>query len=212
MVGVKGQVVGVVRDFHFESLHEPIIPLVFQPSQFYSRISLKLAGSNVQDGIAHLEKVWSEFLPERPFEYSFLNDQYQDLYESEQQQSELFTLFSGLAILIASLGLFGLATFNTLQRLKEIGIRKVLGASIPSILRLLTEGIVVLIVVANAIAWPVAWYFMNDWLNSFAYHVNMNVGIYILSGALAVLLGLVTVSVQTIRAAMSNPANTLRYE
>ncbi|MEQ8424016.1 MAG: FtsX-like permease family protein, partial [Cyclobacteriaceae bacterium] len=209
--GVNGKLIGVVKDFHFESLHQEIIPMVFHPGRF-NAISVKIAGNNIQDGLQQIEKVWKEFLPNRPFEYQFLDQQYQQLYESEQRQSQLFTIFSGLAIFIACLGLFGLATFNTLQRVKEIGIRKVLGASVPTILGLLSKEIVILIVVANLIAWPVAWYFMNKWLDSFAYHIEMNLLIYIVSGIVAVLIALATVSTQTIKAAMTNPSNTLRYE
>ncbi len=211
--GTKGKLIGIVKDFHFESLHQEIIPLVFFPNQgFYNDLSIKISGSQVTQGLEHIEKVWREFLPKRPFSYQFLSEDYRRLYEEEQKQSQLFTMFSGLAIFIACLGLFGLATFNTLQRVKEIGIRKVLGASVPSILTLLSREIVILIVIANLIAWPLAWYFMNQWLDSFAYHVDMNVGIYILSAFAAIVLALITVSTQTIKAAMSNPSATLRYE
>ena len=210
--GILGKVIGVVKDFHFESLHEPIVPIVFEPGRFYGRISVKLAGDQVQAGIENLEKVWEEFLPHRPFEYEFLSMQYKNLYEAEQKQGQLFIIFASLAILIACLGLFGLATFNAMQRVKEIGIRKVLGASVPSILGLLSKEIVILIVIANVIAWPVAWYLMDKWLGSFAYHINMDVFAYLLAGVIAVIIALVTVSTQTIKAAMSNPANTLRYE
>jgi putative ABC transport system permease protein len=130
----------------------------------------------------------------------------------EQKQSQLFTVFSGLAIFIACLGLFGLATFNTLQRVKEIGIRKVMGASVPSILSLLSREIVILIIAANVIAWPLAWYFMNQWLNTFAYHIDMNIVIYLVAAIAAILVALLTVSTQTFKAAMTNPSNTLRYE
>jgi putative ABC transport system permease protein len=210
--GVKGQVIGVVNDFHFESLHEPIVPLVFHIAPSYNDVSVAVAGDDLQTGLAYVEDLWKQFLPERPFEYSFLSEQYKELYDSEQKQSQLFVVFSGLAIFIASLGLFGLATFNTLQRIKEIGIRKVLGASIPSILTLLSKEIVTLIIIANLIAWPAAWYFMNEWLDGFAYHVTMNFGIYILAAFVAIAIALVTVSTQTIRAAMTNPASTLRSE
>jgi putative ABC transport system permease protein len=151
-------------------------------------------------------------LPNRPFSYTFLSDDYKRLYTDEQKQGQLFTIFSGLAIFIACLGLFGLATFNTLQRVKEIGIRKVLGASVPSILTLLSREIVILILAANLIAWPLAWYFMNQWLDSFAYHIDMNLAIYLLAAIGAILLALITVSTQTLKAAMTNPSNTLRYE
>lgn len=209
--GVNGKLVGVVKDFHFESLHQDIIPIVFHQGRF-NAISVKIAGNQIQDGIRHIEKVWNEFLPERPFEYEFLDQRYQQLYEVERSQSQLFTIFSGLAIFIACLGLFGLATFNTLQRVKEIGIRKVLGASVPAILGLLSKEIVLLIITANLIAWPVAWILMNKWLNTFAYHIEMNLLIYIVAGIVAVIVALITVSTQTIKAAMTNPSNTLRYE
>lgn len=210
--GVKGRVLGVVDDFHFESLHQEIIPMVFHSSKFFNRISIKISGGNIQEALTHIENKWKEFLPQRPFEYEFLSLQYERLYESEQKQGQLFTIFSGLAIIIACLGLFGLATFNTLQRVKEIGIRKVLGASIPHILTLLSKEIIMLVIIANIIAWPLSWYFMNKWLNSFAYKIDLGAGVFLLATLLAILIALVTVSSQTIKAAMTNPANTLRYE
>lgn len=210
--GVRGRVLGVVEDFHFESLHQEIIPMVFHSSRFFNRISVKISGSNLQEALTHIENKWKEFLPHRPFEYDFLSVQYEKLYESEQKQGQLFTIFSGLAIIIACLGLFGLATFNTLQRVKEIGIRKVLGASVPHILTLLSKEIVMLVVLANIIAWPLSWYFMNKWLNGFAYKIDLGAGVFVLATLVAVLIALLTVSSQTIKAAMTNPANTLRYE
>lgn len=209
---VKGRVVGVVKDFHFESLHEPIVPIVFHPSRFYNVISIQVAGKEMQTAISHIEKVWKEFVPHRPFEYSFLSMRYRQLYEAEQKQGQLFTTFSSLAIFIASLGLFGLATFNTMQRTKEIGIRKVLGASVGNIIQLLSKEIIVLILIANIIAWPVAWYVMNQWLNAFAYRIDDNFLLYFLAAMVAILIALFTVSTQTMKAAMSNPSNTLRYE
>ncbi len=210
--GTRGKVIGVVKDFHFESLHEPIVPVVFFPSSGYRALSVKIAGSDMQQGIAHLERIWKEFLPHRPFEYVFLSQQYQQLYESEKKQGQLFTVFSGLAIFIACLGLFGLATFNTLQRVKEIGIRKVMGASMTHILTLLSKEIVILVLFANVLAWPVAWYFMGRWLDGFAYRIDLPVIVFILSTAAALLIALITVSSQTIKTAMTNPAKTLRYE
>ena len=211
--GNKGKLIGVVKDFHFESLHEEIPPMIFFISKAnYNNISVKISGNNVQEGIEHLQKAWKEFLPIRPFDYQFISDRYQKLYEAEQKQGQLFTVFSGLAIFIACLGLFGLATFNTLQRVKEIGVRKVMGASVPNILALLSMEIVILIGVANLVAWPIAWLVMSRWLSSFAYHIDMNALVYLASAVLAIFIALVTVSVQTIKAAMSNPSNTLRYE
>lgn len=210
--GVKGRVIGVVRDFHFESLHEEIIPMIFQPSQFYGRLSIKVAGDDMQAAVAHLEKVWKSFIPHRPFEYEFLSMRYQKLYESEQKQGQLFTTFSVLAIVIACLGLFGLATFNTLQRVKEIGIRKVLGASTPHILGILSKEIVMLVLIANVISWPIAWYFMSQWLEGFAYKIDVSVWIFGLATLAALFIALITVSSQTLKAALTNPSQTLRYE
>lgn len=210
--GVKGKLVGVVEDFHFESLHQEIRPMIFLQRNNYNVLSLKVDQSRMQEGIAHIEKVWKEFLTEKPFEYQFISDRYRALYENEQKQSQLFTTFSLLAIFIASLGLFGLATFNTMQRIKEIGIRKVLGASVGDILTLLSKEIVILIIVANAIAWPIAWYFMSQWLDTFAYHIEMNLMVYAIAAISALTVALVTVSSQTVKAALSNPAGTLRYE
>ena len=209
--GVRGRVIGVVRDFHFESLHEPIVPVIFQRGG-YSEISVQVAGNNMQEAIEHIGKVWNEFLPHRPFEYNFLSMQYEQLYNAEKKQGQLFIVFSGLAIFIASLGLFGLATFNTLQRIKEIGIRKVLGASVGNIVRLLSREIIVLIFMANLVAWPVAWYFSSEWLNTFAYRIENDFSLYVIAAAAAILIALITVGAQTIKAAMSNPASTLRTE
>jgi putative ABC transport system permease protein len=210
--GVKGKVIGVVKDFHFESLHEPIVPIIFHSDTRFRQMSVKLTANNVKAGIENIEKVWREFLPQIPFEYDFLSETYSNLYEQEQKQSQLFVIFASLAILIACLGLFGLATFNAMQRVKEIGIRKVLGASVSNILGLLSKEIVVLVVISNLIAWPVAWYFMDQWLSTFAYHVNMDPVAYVVAGIAAVGIAIVTVSVQTIRAATGNPTNTLRHE
>ena len=210
--GVKGRVVGVVQDFHFESLHEPIVPLVFHPGQFYGSLSIRVAGGQMQEALRHIENTWKEFLPHRPFEYNFLSMQYEELYRAEEKQAQLFIGFSGLAIFIAALGLFGLATFNTLQRIREIGIRKVLDASVTNIVTLLSKEMILLIGVANLIAWPVAWYFTNEWLNSFAYRIDPNVLLYVLAGVAAITIALLTVGTQTVKAAMTNPANTLRNE
>ncbi len=209
---VKGQVIGVVKDFHFESLHEKIIPIVFHMEPNYRRMSVRVDGADFQGGIQQLEKVWHEFLPERPFEYKFLSDRYKELYDNEQKQRQLFVIFSGLAIFIASLGLFVLATFNTLQRTKEIGIRKVMGASITSILQLLTKEIVYMILIANVIAWPIAWYLTSQWLDGFAYRIDSNVVVYLLAAVMGILIGLITVGSQTLKAAMTNPASTLRNQ
>jgi putative ABC transport system permease protein len=211
--GVNGKLIGVVKDFHFESLHQQISPMIFlQRSGNYNTLSLKISSKDMNLALLELEKKWKEFVPSRPYNYTFVSERYKALYESEQKQSKLFTTFSILAIFIASLGLFGLATFNTMQRVKEIGIRKVLGASVMNIVQLLSREIILLVIIANVIAWPVAWYFMNEWLNSFAYRIDINVALYLIAAFAAIMIALLTVSSQTIGAAMRNPANTLRYE
>ena len=209
---VKGRVIGVVRDFHFESLHEPIVPVVFHPGRSYGNISVQVAGNQMQVALGHIEKVWKEFLPHQPFEYDFLSMKYTKLYSSEQKQGQLFIVFSTLAIFIASLGLFGLASFNTLQRLKEIGIRKVMGASVGNIVQLLSNEIIVLLFLSNLIAWPIAWYFTDQWLKTFAYRIEINFLLYLFSAIVAISIALLTVSTQTIKAARSNPSDTLRNE
>jgi putative ABC transport system permease protein len=209
--GVRGRVIGVVKDFHFESLHEPIVPLVFHPGSF-STISIQVEGNNMQHAINNIERIWKEFIPYRPFEYKFLSMQYAQLYASEKKQGRLFIVFSSLAIFIAGLGLFGLATFNTLQRLKEIGIRKVLGASVTSIVRLLSTEIIILILLANLLAWPAAWYFTDRWLSTFAYRISPGFSLYMAGAIAAICMGVLTVSTQTFKAALSNPSDTLRHD
>lgn len=212
--GTNGTLIGVVKDFHFESLHQRIIPMVFfpSPSNQYGNVSIKIGASDMQQGLAHIEKVWKEFLPARPFEYDFVSEFYRDLYQEEADQNQLFVIFSVLAILIACLGLFGLTTHTTLQRVKEIGIRKVLGANVPNVLTLLSREIVILVLLANLIAWPIAWYFLSSWLGSFAYHIELSVLVFVLAAVVSILIALFTVSTQTIKAALSNPVNALRYE
>jgi len=209
---VRGKLIGIVKDFHFESLHQKIVPMIFLGRPRFRVLSIKIPGNEMQAGLQHVEKVWKDFLPGKPFEYRFLSERYRQLYEAEQKQNQLFTTFAALAIFIASLGLFGLAAFSTLQRVKEIGIRKVLGASVPSILTLLSREILFLILAANVLAWPVAWYLMSHWLDTFAYHISMNPITYGLAAIAAMAVALLTVSIQTIKAAMRNPANTLRHE
>ncbi|MBL7849273.1 MAG: ABC transporter permease [Cyclobacteriaceae bacterium] len=211
--GVRGKLIGIVRDFHFESLHQEITPMSFFVNpNFYNNLTVKIAGNDLQAGLEHLEKTWRSFLPIRPFDYQFTSDRYERLYESEKKEGQLYSIFSGLAIFIACLGLFGLATFSTLQRIKEIGIRKVLGASVPGILGLLSREIIILVLVANLLAWPAAWYLMNLWFDSFAFHVTISPLTFLLAAVAAVGVALLTVSTQTVRAALSNPSHTLRYE
>ena len=210
----KGTIVGVFNDFNFESLHQRIIPLILFESpdaNGYANISIKTAG-NVATVLAQIEKTWKKFLPEVPYDYQFLDERYATLYESENKQSSIFTVFSCIAIFIACLGLFGLSAFTITQRVKEIGIRKVLGASTGSIVGLISREFLLLVVLAAVIAFPVAWYAMDHWLADFAYRIHISWWVFVLAGIIALLVAFATISVQAIKAALSNPVNNLRSE
>jgi putative ABC transport system permease protein len=216
--GVKGRVIGVMQDFNFESMHQQILPLIFimpsdsQAGNSYGRISVKLAGNDIAGSLADLEKTWKRYLPEVPFEYTFLDERFDQLYKTEQQQGSLFTTFSGIAIFIACLGLFGLSAFTINQRIKEIGIRKVLGASTGSIVTMLSKDFLQLVAIASLIAVPIAWYAMYRWLGDFAYRISIEWWIFLAAAALAAAIALVTISIQAVRAALANPVKSLRSE
>jgi putative ABC transport system permease protein len=212
--GQRGKVIGVFNDFHFESMHQKIIPLVmYMPRQAdYGRISVKVAGNNMAAAVAHIENVWKKFLPDTPFEYTFLDDNFDRLYRSENRQGSIFTLFACIAIFIACLGLFGLSAFTISQRVKEIGIRKVIGASVTGIVTLLSKDFLKLVAIASLIAFPLAWYAMNSWLQNFAYRSNIPWWIFAAAGIIAVVIALVTISFQAIKAANANPVKSLRSE
>jgi len=214
--GTKGKIIGVVHDFHFESLHQSIIPLLFQlpapKNGYYNHISVKVDGNNLQSAISSIGDTWHKFLPNVPFDYSFLDVKFQKLYESEQQQGNLFTIFSGLAIFIACLGLFGLSAFTITQRVKEIGVRKVLGASVPQIVSELSKDFLKLVLVAAVLALPIAWYFMHNWLLGFAFRISLSWWIFVLAGIIAIVIAFFTISFQAIKAANANPVKSLRSE
>ncbi|HMG09911.1 MAG TPA: FtsX-like permease family protein, partial [Mucilaginibacter sp.] len=214
--GVKGKVIGVVNDFHFESLHQNIIPLLMRMPSFqnnsYSRLSIKISGNNVNSAINTIREAWRKLQPETPFEYTFLDERFQKLYNSEQQQGNLFTIFSFIAIFIACLGLFGLSAFTITQRVKEIGVRKVLGASIPQIVTELSKDFLKLVLIASVIALPIAWYSMSKWLLDFAFRISIQWWVFVMAGIVAVVIAFVTISFQSIKAAMANPVKSLRSE
>ncbi len=210
----RAKIVGVLPDFHFESMHQKIKPLLFMipQEQEYRHLSVKLAGADLKAGMVQLEKTWKQFLPDYPFDYTFLDQKFGRLYAAEQRQGLLFTIFAGIAILIACLGLFGLAAFATEQRTKEIGIRKVLGASVSSIVTMLSKDFLKLVLLANLVAWPIAWYGMSRWLQDFAYRTPLSWSTFGLAALLAGTIALLTVSFQAIKAALANPAESLRNE
>lgn len=207
-------VVGVLRDFHFESLHQDIVPMIFfipRQKSNLAAISTK-TGQDLPAALAHAKQVWGKFNPDFPFDYSFLDEDFGRLYEAEQRQGALYLLFSGLAIFIACLGLFGLAAFAAHQRTKEIGIRKVLGATMEGITGLLAKDFLKLVLVAIIIASPVAYYFMQKWLTDFAYRIDIQWWVFAGAGAVAVAVAAFTVAIQSVRAALANPVESLRSE
>ena len=211
--GITKTVIGVVRDFHVESLHKKIEPLYIEnePSGF-GYISIRIRPRNVSGTMDFLRKKWKEFGSGGTFDYAFLDESFDSQYRAEERLSTIFSYFTLFAIFIACLGLFGLASFTAEQRTKEIGIRKVLGASVYGIVILLSKEFAKWVLIANIIAWPVAYYAMNKWLQDFAYRINMGVWIFILAGAFALIIALLTVSYQAVKVALSNPVEALRYE
>lgn len=205
-------VIGVVENFHFESLKDRIAPLLMYIRKSDQYISFRIKAEDVAGTINIAREKWQTFAPGQPFEYSFLDQRFQKIYQQEQKLGKLLAVFASLAILIGCLGLFGLASFMAEQRTKEIGIRKVMGASLNSIVLLLSKEFALLVVVANIIAWPVAYLVMNSWLQNFAYPVKLSPGIFVLSAAAALIIALFTISFQAIKAALTNPVDALKYE
>ena len=211
----RGKLIGVFNDFHFESLHQKITPLVLlvpRRAGSYGRISIKISGSNIPAALDKIETTWKNFLPDTPYQYTFLDENFTRLYEAEQRQKTLLIIFASLAIFIACLGLFGLSAFAIMQRLKEIGIRKVLGADTSTIVALLSKDFLKLVAFAAIPAFVVSWYFMNKWLEDFAYRISMPWWMFLAAGILAAVIALITISFQAIKAALTNPVKSLRTE
>ncbi len=209
----EGQIVGVVEDFHYKSLQKEIEPLVLRiDSQRDSYVFVKFRSEHMQEAIASVRGVYKSFNPDYLLEYTFLDEAVERLYNSEQKTRKIFNYFTLVAILISCLGLYGLAAYMAQQKTKEIGIRKVLGASIMNIVTNLSKEFILLIFMANVIAWPLAYYFMNKWLKNFAYRIDLSVWTFVLSGLAALAIALLTISYQSIKAASADPANSLRYE
>lgn len=211
--GRAGEVIGVVKDFNFISLHRNIEPLTLPFEAYASRfLTLKVKSDDMTKTISEVEEVWKRLAPHRPFLYSFLDEDFNKQYQADFKFRKIFTVFSVLAILIASLGLYGLATYTAEIRTKEIGIRKVLGAEVSSIVTLLSKDFIKLVLLAIVLATPVTWYAMNTWLEGFAYKTAIGWWVYALAGLVAVMVALATISSQAVRAAMVNPVKSLKSE
>jgi len=209
----QGPIIGVIKNFHYKSLHSEIEPLILvQDSQRIRFACVRVNGDDISGTIGYVEELWNKFAPGFPFNYDFLDDRINNLYKAEQRVGTLFNYFTFLSIFIACLGLFGLSSFTAEQRTKEIGIRKVLGASIPNILLLLTREFTKLVLIANLIAWPLAYFIMNNWLQNFVSRTSIKLETLVISAVLALGIALLTVSFQSIRAAVANPVDSLRYE
>ena len=211
-VEAQGDVVGVVKDFHYKSLHHEIEPLIIMTGSWFEYFAIRIRSDDVAGTLSFLKTQWKEIAPNKPFDYFFLDDDYDKLYRTEEQIGTLSGLFSILAIFVASLGLFGLASFTAQLRIKEIGIRKVLGASVSNLVLMLSKEFALLVGIANLIAWPIAYYAMNRWLQDFAYRIDLEIWAFVLSGFLALFIALSTVSYQAWKVARTNPVDALRYE
>ncbi len=212
------KVIGVMKDFNFVTLRSPITPfaLFHKDSKSYeisnSCVMVRVSRSDLENSIKLLESEWKTFAPTMPFEYKFLDEGFAEQYLAEQRLGKIFLIFSVLTIFIACIGLLGLAAFATEQRTKEIGVRKVLGASVPNLVALLSKDFSKWVLLANLVAWPVAYFAMNKWLQDFAYRINIGWSVFALAGGLALVIALLTVSTQAIKAALANPVEALRYE
>ncbi len=211
--GRQGPIIGVLKDFHYRGLQQNIQPMVMRIEKWaWGTISIKVSAANLPATIKAIERKWGQTVPNRPFEYSFLDDMFNRQYQSEESFGNLFFNFAILAIFISCLGLLGLASYSTIQRTKEIGVRKVLGASVTNIINLLSVDFIKLVVLAFVIASPLGWYVMNIWLKGFAYHIQITWQVFALAGITSLVIAFLAISFQAIKAAIANPVKSLRTE
>ena len=178
----------------------------------FSNLSVKINGSKAKEALAYIESTWKKMFPDHPFEYQFLDDHFAEVYRADSQVSKIVGVLAALAIIISCLGLFGLASYSAEKRVKEVGIRKVLGASVQDIVSLLSIHFIKLVLIANVIAWPIAWFTLNKWLQDYAYRIDISWWVFVVAGLTALLIALLTVSFQAIKAAIANPVKSLRTE
>jgi len=220
MWGDKGTIIGLMKDYHHNSLHVPIEPLILRlfkqswtkENGYWGNVIVRTEKGKTKQAIASMERLYKQYNPGFPFKYYFTDDEIARNYKSEYTVSKLSKYFAFLAIFISCLGLFGLVTFTAEQKTKEIGIRKVLGASVTGIVRMLSKDFLKLVLIAAVIAFPVAWWAMHKWLDDFAYRVNIGWWVFVAAGIAALLIALLTISFQSIKAALANPVKSLRTE
>jgi putative ABC transport system permease protein len=212
----KKTIIGVVKDVHYRSTRQKVEPRVYYLSDFSSSASgimlIKIVGDKTKETISYIESEWNKVNTISPFEFGFIDEEYENLYKSETKLAIIFRHFTFLTIFISCLGLFGLSLFTSEQRSKEIGIRKVLGATVFGIVIRLCEEFTVWILISNIIAWPIAYYFINDWLSNFAYKISIGIIPFIFAGSFALIIALLTISYQAVKSALVNPVESLRYE
>jgi len=210
-----GTIIGIAKNFNFNSLHykiETMFMLNLNSGGGFSQMSVKINGAKAAEAISFIQAAWKKVFADHPFEYQFLDEHFREVYLADEQVSKIIGILAVLAIIISCLGLFGLASYSAEKRIKEVGIRKVMGASVQSIVSLLSKDFITLVLIANLIAWPVAWFVLNRWLQDFAYRVNISWWVFVAAGIAAILIALITVSFQAIKAAVANPVKSLRAE
>jgi putative ABC transport system permease protein len=211
-LGMKPRIIGVMKDFHYNSLHQKVEPAALVYVDWNAEINIRMNDRNISQTIQYIKDTWNELSPETPFEFEFLDNTYDNLYKSDEQFQSIISSFSIVAIIIACLGLFGLVSHSVDRRIKEIGVRKILGASVDSIVFTLISEFLKWVALANIIAWPLALFLMNKWLQDFAYRIDLTIWPFLLAGLSALVIALLTVSYQAIKAATANPIEALRYE
>jgi putative ABC transport system permease protein len=212
----NGEIIGVVKDFHYASLHDKVQPIVFylasEQTENYNWLEVRIASENMPKTIESLKSVWTSVAADRPFEFEFMDEAVANHYRAEDRFLKIFTTFSVLSIMLGGLGLFGLTAFMTKRRTKEIGIRRIMGASVPGLIQILSADFLKLVLIANVIGGPVAWYFMSDWLGGFAYRIDIDPRIFIVTGIAVLLIAFMCILYHSLKVSMVNPVKSLRTE
>jgi ABC-type antimicrobial peptide transport system permease subunit len=213
-MGFHGPVIGVMENYHFQSVRNSIEPLaiIVAPPSYLNFITIRMKSGNISDNIKEVENSWNEIMPQYPFDFKFVDQEFDQMYRSEARMSDLMKYFTIIAIVIACVGLFGLSAFAAEQKTREIGIRKAMGANIPSILILFSREFVWLLMISALVSWPLSWFVLKNWLQNFGYRTELSVWIFIFSGLAALIIALISISYQAVKAARTNPAITLKYE